>query len=76
MGLFGRKKNDGVGYIIVHQHLFGGDVYECSVCGMKHRDPFNFCSRCGARMVDYDEDPEWLEEMADEDELFGGDDEF
>ena len=52
-------------------HLFRRDEYVCSVCGHKADKPHKSCPKCGTEIKKTVTDPEWINEMADFDEMFG-----
>lgn len=37
--------------VFMHDNIYG-DIYRCSVCGYRERNPegFNYCPHCGAKM--------------------------
>ena len=68
MGLFGGAKKSG--YWKHESHLFGGDSFECSVCGSKFRKIAKECPKCGSRMKKSKYDPKWVDELEFYDAVF------
>ena len=58
---------------IEHSHLFRADEYECSVCGAIYDKPYAVCPHCNSQMGGSKYDPDWVDEMAGFDEIFGDD---
>ena len=58
---------------IEHSHLFRADEYECSVCGAVYDEPYTVCPHCNSQMGGSKYDPDWVDEMAGYDEIFGDD---
>ncbi len=52
------------------KHLFGGDTYRCSFCGKRFLQPAPACPACGAAMKKTADDPVWVDEMAEFDDIF------
>jgi rubrerythrin len=52
------------------KHLFGGDTYRCSVCRAVFRQSPAQCPACGAVMKKTADDPVWVDEMAEFDDIF------
>lgn len=64
---FGRRRRRAVEQI-VHHYLFR-DVYECGVCHAMYYDDFDECPNCGAVIEVVVDEPDWVEEMADFDDM-------
>ena len=47
--------------------------YECSVCGAVYDKPYAVCPHCNSQMGGSKYDPDWVDEMAGYDEIFGDD---
>ena len=58
---------------IEHSHLFRADEYECSVCGSVYDKPYAVCQHCNSQMGGSKYGPDWVDEMAGYDEIFGDD---
>lgn len=57
-----------------HSYLFRDDEYECSACRGVFDRAYDVCPSCGAEMGRTKYDPDWVDEMAMLDEIWGDDD--